>query len=56
MTVLENKNIALRIPNWSSGYSVKIFNKEAEYEIINGYIYLSNIPKNDISIYLSFNY
>ena len=52
---LENKNIALRIPSWSSGHSVKIFNNEADYEIINGYIYLRNIPKNDISIYLSFN-
>lgn len=52
---LENKNIALRVPSWSSGYSVKIFNNEAQYEIVDGYIYLRNIQGADVSIYLSFN-
>lgn len=39
---LENKNVALRVPSWSSGYSVKISNNEAEYEIIDRYREIDN--------------
>ena len=54
-TDLENRNVALRLPSWSNGYTVKVSNNKVECEIINGYIYLNNIREKEISIYLRLN-
>lgn len=49
-----NNKVALRIPNWSEGFNIKISDSKSEYEVVNGYIYLSNISENEIEIEISF--
>jgi DUF1680 family protein len=49
-----NFEFALRIPEWCRNYSIKINNIDEEYEIHDGYAYISRVWKNNDEISVNF--
>jgi len=49
-----NFEFVLRIPEWCRNYSIKVNNIDVEYEIHDGYAYLSRIWKNNDEISVNF--
>jgi DUF1680 family protein len=49
-----NFEFALRIPEWCRNYSMKVNNIDAEYEIHDGYAYISRVWKNNDEISVNF--
>ena len=54
MKVETNFELSLRIPEWCRKYTIKVNNEEVEYEIIDGYAYITKDWKNDDEINIYF--
>jgi len=49
-----NFEFALRIPDWSINYTIKVNNQEVECKMVDGYAYIIRIWKNDDEINIFF--